>query len=121
MKKVNLFLMMLVVTIFSISIYAEKIPLSKKEPLIDPDRPRSVIFIPASAYVENSVLSVFFDYAVGDATICITSIDESILFSTIVDTAVEQEFVIPLDFCINGEYILKIKYGDTLLVGEFSL
>ena len=121
MKKTILFLIMLALSIPVTSIYAGEIQLKKKEPPIDPYRPRSPIFIPVTAFIENYELSISFDYPVGSVTVFITDTDENTVHYSVVDTSQQQEVVIPLNSFADGDYILSIEYETTILTGDFSL
>ena len=76
---------------------------------------------PVSAMVDTSVLSVYFDQSVGDATITVYNQANELLYVTIVNTDADLEKYIPIGTWASGNYIVRIHYGTTYLIGEFGL
>lgn len=83
--------------------------------------PTSVEYYPVSAYEDGIDLSVFFEWAVGDATINIKDASGVTVYQAVINTNVQTTVVIPIDTWNSGEYTIRISYGTTRLIGEFEV
>lgn len=83
--------------------------------------PQSAEYYPVSAYEDGIDLSVFFDWAVGDATITIQDANGVTVYQAVINTNVQTTVVIPIDNWNSGEYTIRISYGTTRLIGEFEV
>lgn len=94
-----------------------------------PPRPRinsisriqSEIIHPVAAFVDENMLSVYFQAALGNATISITDSYGTVVEQITVDTYQQTEIDIPTSFWDADEYTISISYNSTTLSGVFQL
>jgi len=84
-------------------------------------RPKVRAYVPMTASIENSVVTVDFQYSVGVATISICDSDGNVVFSNLYDTDSSLEAVIPLDALESGTYTIYISYGSSTFNGLFDI
>lgn len=77
--------------------------------------------IALTATVDNSKLAVYFDWAVGEATIIVYDENQNMVYQTVADTDSILDLFIPLDCWSTGDYTIKISYGTINLIGDFQL
>jgi hypothetical protein len=77
--------------------------------------------IALTATVDNSNLAVYFDWAVGDATIIVYDENHNVVYQTVADTDSIHDFFIPLECWSTGDYSITISYGTINLIGDFQL
>jgi len=77
--------------------------------------------IALTATVDNSNLAVYFDWAVGDATIIVYDENQNVVYQTVAETDSILNFFIPLDCWSTGDYTITISYGTINLIGDFQL
>lgn len=75
-------------------------------------RPKSQDIIPIQADVNNFIVSITFDYAVGPAYIGITDSDGFLKYIHLYNTDVETDISISLKDFESGEYELLIELGN---------
>ena len=75
--------------------------------------------IPVTATVDNSNLAVYFEWAVGEATITVYDENHSVVYQGVADTDSDLTIFIPSDYWSAGDYSIKISYGTTHLIGDF--
>jgi len=83
--------------------------------------PRSPVYIPVRAFLEEDELLVIFEYSVGTAVIAIEDADGNTVYSVTTDTSSELEMSTMVDNLAPGNYLLVISYGSMILHGNFSL
>ena len=74
-----------------------------------------------TATVDNSNLVVYFDWAVGEATIIVYDENQNVVYRTVADTDSILDLFIPLDCWSTGDYTITISYGTINLIGDFQL
>jgi hypothetical protein len=85
-------------------------------------QPASVSFMPsASATINDTDLTVYFDYSVGDATITVYDASNNVVYQETVDTDSISEVSIPVNSWSAGDYMITVTYGTTTQRGYFSL
>jgi len=131
MKKTFL-LLLLIIFGQSYIIADDNIPLDLKK-IIVPIEPKviepeatvqatnSLFYLPVSATISETTLSIYFDMPVGNAVITVYDADNNIVSLEIVDTYFTSEVFVPTDSWASGDYTLKITYGTTTLSGKFLL
>lgn len=77
--------------------------------------------IALKATVDNSNLAVYFDWAVGEATIIVYDENQNVVYQTVADTDSILDVFIPSDYWSTGDYTITISYGTTNLIGDFQL
>ena len=77
--------------------------------------------IALTATVDNSNLAVYFDWAVGEATIIVYDENQNVVYRTVADTDSILDLFIPLDCWSTGDYTITISYGTINLIGDFQL
>ena len=77
--------------------------------------------IALTATVDNSNLAVYFDWAVGEATIIVYDENQNVVYQTVAETDSILDFFIPLDCWSTGDYTITISYGTINLIGDFQL
>lgn len=77
--------------------------------------------IALTATVDNSNLAVYFDWAVGEATIIVYDENQNVVYQTVADTDSILDFFIPSDYWSTGDYTITISYGTINLIGDFQL
>ena len=90
-----------------------------KDPILPGPKPLSLSLLPVSATISETELSVYFDSAVGNATITVYDACNNIVAQETVDTDSITEVFIATDTWANANYSIKISYGTTTLSGEF--
>ena len=120
MKRSILFSFSLLMLTSSIFASTAEIDLSK-----DPDKPGpkplSLTYLPVSATISETELSVYFDAVVGLATIKVYDTNNNIISLENVDSATTSEVLIAANGWTNGNYTLEITYGTTTLSGVFII
>jgi len=120
--KRSLFIGICVFTYTSIS--ASEIDLLRKDSQPPPPGPAplSVILdIPVTATEDNSELAVYFEEAVGDATIMVYDASNQVVYQEVIDTDSQSAAFIDISAWTSGDYTLTISYGTTNLIGEFTI
>lgn len=84
-------------------------------------RPLSLTYLPVSATISETELSVYFDSVVGLATIKVYDANNNIISLDIVDSATNSEVFIAANTWVSGNYTLEITYGTTTLSGVFTV
>lgn len=77
--------------------------------------------IALKATVDNCNLAVYFDWAVGEATIIVYDENQNMVYQTVADTDSILDVFIPSDGWTTGDYTITISYGTTNLNGDFQL
>ncbi|MEI8204916.1 MAG: DUF3244 domain-containing protein [Bacteroidota bacterium] len=77
--------------------------------------------IALTATVDNSNLAVYFNCAVGEATIIVYDENQNVVYQTVAETDSILNFFIPLDCWSTGDYTITISYGTINLIGDFQL
>jgi hypothetical protein len=77
--------------------------------------------IPVLADLNDSNLKVSFTLPVGVAVITIEDKSGNVVYATNVNTSEAIETDILVDYLDSGDYVLRVAYGNTRLVGDFSL
>lgn len=90
-------------------------------PTLPGPKPHSLTFIPVSATISETELSVYFESSVGDATITVYDDDNNIVSQETVDTDSTSEVFIATDAWASGNYTITVSYGTTDLIGEFQM
>jgi hypothetical protein len=78
-------------------------------------------FIPVTATEDNSELAVYFEEAVGDATITVYDASNQVVYQDVIDTDSQSAAIIDISTWSSGDYTLTISYGTTNLIGEFTI
>jgi hypothetical protein len=105
------------------NLFAEDITIRKTDPK-DPIPPQPESFsqlIPVTATEDNSELAVYFEEAVGDATITVYDASSQVVYQEVIDTDSQSAAIIDISTWSSGDYTLTISYGTTNLVGEFTI
>lgn len=74
-----------------------------------------------TATEDNSELAVYFEEAVGDATITVYDASNQVVYQTVIDTDSQSAAFIDISAWSSGDYTLKISYDTTNLIGEFTI
>ena len=82
---------------------------------------RIPFYIPLTASVNTDGLALDFYTAVGDATITVYDESNNVVYQEVLDTFSTLSMLIPTDEWSGGNYILRIHYGITGLIGNFEL
>ena len=77
--------------------------------------------IALTATVDNSNLAVYFDWAVGEATIIVYDENQNVVYQAVSDIDSILDLFIPLDCWSTGDYTITISYGTINLIGDFQL
>ncbi len=77
--------------------------------------------IPVTATEDNSELAVYFEEAVGDATITVYDASNQVVYQDVIDTDSQSAAFIDISAWSSGDYTLTISYGTTNLIGEFTI
>ena len=77
--------------------------------------------IPVTATEDNSELAVYFEEAVGDATITVYDANNQVVYQDVIDTDSQSAAIIDISAWSSGDYTLTISYGTTNLIGEFTI
>jgi Flp pilus assembly secretin CpaC len=105
------------------NLFAEDITIRKTDPK-DPIPPQPESFsqlIPVTATEDNSELAVYFEEAVGDATLTVYDASSQVVYQEVIDTDSQSAAIIDISTWSSGDYTLTISYGTTNLVGEFTI
>lgn len=102
---------------------AEQVPITKDENTTPPPIHTNGITTPIPAYVTISSmeLAIYFETAVGEATITVTDDFNQVVYLETTGTGLTSEIHIPVDLWTAGHYNLTITYGTTTLRGNFLL
>ena len=91
----------------------------------DPDKPGpkplSLTFLPVSATISETELTVYFDSVIGYATISVYDNNDNLVTVETVDTNSTSEVFISTDAWSSGSYKIKVSYGTTTLTGIFLI
>lgn len=112
------------ISFFAVSgIYAGDIVLKDKgtPPLPDPGTNRLVTEFPVTATEDNSDLAVYFEEALGDATITVYNVSEQVVYQTVINSNSQSAATIDISAWSSGDYTITINYGTTNLIGEFTI
>ena len=126
MKRLTAILSFIILTTSALFAAQSQVDLSRKPA---PPRPRinsisriqSEIIHPVAAFVDENMLSVYFQAALGNATISITDSYGTVVEQITVDTYQQTEIDIPTSFWDADEYTISISYNSTTLSGVFQL
>lgn len=77
--------------------------------------------IPVLADLDDTNLKVSFTLPVGTAVITIEDKSGNVVYVSSVNTSEVVEADVLLDYLDAGDYVLRLAYGNTKLVGDFSL
>ena len=105
------------------NLFAEDITIRKTDPK-DPIPPQPESFsqlIPVTATEDNSELAVYFEEAVGDATITVYDASNQVVYQDVIDTDSQSAAIIDISTWSSGVYTITISYGTTNLIGEFTI
>jgi len=87
-----------------------------------PSQPNGFVsLLSVSATIDDTWLTVFFESSIGDATITVTNDSTGIVYQEVVDTCLNDEFIILVDMFSSGNYTLTISYKKTTLIGQFLM
>ncbi len=118
MKRSIVFSFLLV--LFTASLYASTTQISLfKDPILPGPKPLSLTFLPVSATISETDLSVYFDSPVGNATITVYNASDNIVAQETVDTDSTSEVSLAAEAWASANYSIKITYGITTLSGVF--
>jgi hypothetical protein len=118
MKRSIVFSFLLVVLTSSVFATTTEISLFKDQIPPGP-KPLSLTFLPVSATISETELSVYFDSPVGNATITVYDAYDNVVSQETVDTYSTSEVFIVADTWASGNYTLKVSYRTTTLSGIF--
>ena len=121
MKRTLVFSLMLLLFFVGVKVNASEIPLTKDEPIPPGPVPRSVTYFSASASISETDLAVYFDWAVGNATITVYDENNNVIDQEVVNTNSTTEVYIDNTSWSSGDYTLTISYGTTNLIGYFQI
>lgn len=76
---------------------------------------------PVTATEDNSELAVYFEEAVGDATITVYDASSQVVYQEVIDTDSQSAAFIDISTWSSGDYTLTISYNTTNLIGEFTI
>ena len=88
---------------------------------IPPTQTDNVTMTPVTATEDNSELAVYFEEAVGDATITVYDASSQVVYQEVIDTDSQSAAIIDISAWSSGVYTLTISYGTTNLIGEFTI
>jgi len=118
MKRSIVFSFLFVLLISSVFASTTDISLFK-DPIHPGPKPLSLTFIPISATISETTLSVYFESPVGNATIAVYDANNNVISQEIVDTYSTSEVFITTDTWARGNYTIKVSYGTTTISGIF--
>jgi hypothetical protein len=75
----------------------------------------------ASATISDTELAVYFDYAVGDATITVTDASNNVVAQETADTDASSAVSISVSNWSTGDYMITVTYETTTQRGYFSI
>jgi len=118
MKHSILFLFFILLLTSNLFATTTEIDLTK---LPDPKNPipLSLTFLPVSATISETSLSVYFDSPVGNATITVYDANDNVVSQETVDTYSTSEVFIATDTWASANYTIKVSYTTTTLSGIF--
>jgi len=119
--KQSLFICILIIS--SANVFSTEIIIRKDNPIpLDPPRPnRMTMIYNVTATEDNSELAVYFEEAVGDATITVYDASSQVVYQDVIDTDSQSAAIIDISAWSSGNYTLTISYGTTNLIGEFTI
>lgn len=107
---------------YSFATDTQTVPIPKDDvPPPTKTKPLSFQFITASATINDLELAVYFEWAVGDATITVYDEANNVVYQTVVDTNSTMEEHIPVVNWVSGEYMLTVQYGTITQRGNFQV
>lgn len=126
MKRITCLVFLAILAIYTASAKQNEVALTGKPTIPKPkkfsiQRSQSEIIHPVAAFVDENMLSVYFQAAVGNATISITDSYGTVVEQITVDTYQQTEIDIPTCFWDADEYTISISYNSTTLSGVFQL
>ena len=126
MKRFTSILSFIILTTATLFAAQSQVDLSKKPAtprpkILSANKVQSDIPIPVSAFIDDTALSVFFDTAIGNATITITDSYGAVVEQITVDTYLESEIYFPTIDWYADEYTISISYSNTTLSGVFQV
>lgn len=93
---------------------------TRSSPINHPTNPtRAPQYIPVNVLMNESELTVIFDYSVGEATITIEDESGMIWVEEVVDTDDTLVAYLWIEDLDPGQYTIKISYGDVSFSGTF--
>ncbi len=120
MKRFAFIAFLLVLLTSSIGAATTEIHLSE-DPKPPGPRPLSLTYIPVSATISETDLSVYFEESVGTAIITVYNASNQIVDQEVVNTNNTTDVYIPVYLLANGNYTITISYGNTILRGVFDI
>lgn len=84
-------------------------------------KPTQTSTLPVTADLINDEVAFIFNMPVGNVTVSIEDIYGNVIDSATFNTDIDTEYYLPIDGYEPGEYVLKVNYGSTKLIGNFSL
>ena len=85
-----------------------------------PPRAQSLI-IPISITVDENLIAIHFNKAIGETEIAIMNEMGEIVYSASTDTYISTDFFIPIVGLESGIYTISFQYGDNILTQSFAL
>ncbi len=119
--KRSLFIVIILLSVTNL--FAVEITIRRGDPK-DPIPPQPDSYsslIPVTATEDNSELAVYFEEAVGDATITVYDASNQVVYQEVIDTDSQSAAFIDISTWSSGDYTLTISYGTTNLIGEFTI
>jgi len=103
--------------------FATDIIIRKDNPIPPPDRAMSQpnTLYPVSATIVGTDLTVYFDSEVGIATVTVYDSADQVVSQQTVDTSSTLEVAMSLSNQSSGDYVVRISYGTTHLIGDFQI
>ncbi len=110
-------------SVLSVSnLFAGEITIRKDDDPTPPIGTNSVtLTYPVTATEDNSELAVYFEEAVGDATITVYDASNQVVYQDVIDTDSQSAAIIDISTWTSGDYTLTISFGTTNLIGEFTI
>ncbi len=105
-----------------LNLFAGEITIKKGDDPTNPTQPNSMTAIyPVTATEDNETMAVYFEEAVGDATLRVYNASNQVVYQTVIDTDSQSAATIDISAWSSGDYTLTINYGTTNLFGEFII
>jgi len=103
--------------------FATNILIRKDNSVPPPDRLLSTLntLYPVSATIVGTDLTVYFDSEVGVATVTVYDSANQVVSQQTVDTSTRLEVDMSLSNQSSGDYVVRISYGTTHLIGDFQI
>jgi hypothetical protein len=103
--------------------FARDIVIQKDDtPPPSPIQPNSMsLSIPVSATIDATDLTVYFDWAVGDAVVAVYDANNQVVVAQAVNTDTTLQVSLPCSGWASGNYTVRVSYGTTHLMGEFLI